>query len=197
MAFPRRALVAIQRLELLRLDLGVRNLNAYSTSSQGSHLEDLSEARRWYKETFSTDPDSAIPQTLGEISYSRSSGPGGQNVNKINSKAQLRVPVGQLCGHLPVALHPGIRASRYYADKTDSLLFQADESRKATINKDTCYRKLSELVRDVYRAAVPGETSDEQKEKVQKLKKSENEARLKLKKKQSSKKAARSRSSDD
>lgn len=65
------------------------------------------------------------------------------------------------------------------------------------MNKNSCYRKLAELIGEIYRATVPGETSDEQKDKVQKLKKSENEARLKLKKKLSTKKAGRSKSFDD
>jgi peptidyl-tRNA hydrolase ICT1 len=76
-------------------------------------------------------------------------------------------------------------------------LIQADESRKSGTNKDTCYRKLSELVDEAYHATVPGETSAEQKEKVQQLKKSENEGRLKVKKKHSMKKAGRSKSFDD
>lgn len=65
------------------------------------------------------------------------------------------------------------------------------------MNKDTCYRKLAELIGDIYRTTIPGETSEEQKEKVQKLKKTENEARLKSKKRLSTKKAGRSKSFDD
>ena len=91
----------------------------------------------------------------------------------------------------------GLRSSRYYTDKTNTLLFQADDSRKQAANKDECYQKLLELIGDVYRATVPGETSAEQKEKVQNLKKAENEARLKNKKKHSGKKASRSGSFDD
>jgi len=34
-----------------------------------------------------------VPQSEFEFSYARSSGPGGQNVNKVNSKATLRWPV--------------------------------------------------------------------------------------------------------
>lgn len=94
-------------------------------------------------------------------------------------------------------LHQGVRSSRYYATNSDALLIQADDSRKQAANKDACYRKLSELVDEVFKANVPGETTEEQKEKVQKLQKSENEARLRNKKKQSSKKAGRSKSFDD
>ena len=34
-----------------------------------------------------------IPKSEFELSYTRSSGPGGQNVNKVSSKAILRWPV--------------------------------------------------------------------------------------------------------
>lgn len=92
---------------------------------------------------------------------------------------------------LPDALHNGIRKSRYHAEKTNTLLIQCDESRKQAVNKQTCYQRLNELIMDVYRQTVPGETSEDQKEKVKKLQRSENEARLKMKKHHSSKKAAR------
>ena len=98
---------------------------------------------------------------------------------------------------LPTALHNGIRRSTYFAAKTNSLLIQSDDSRKQTANKETCYRKLNELVIDVYNHSVPGETSEEQKQKVKKLQRAENEARLHMKKKQSSKKAARQKGRGD
>ena len=94
-------------------------------------------------------------------------------------------------------LHPGIRTSRYYAEKTDTLVISSDDSRKQTANKDTCYRKLFEHVGELFEATVPGETSQEQKEKVKNLKKAENEGRLKMKKKHSDKKASRSKPSFD
>lgn len=92
---------------------------------------------------------------------------------------------------LPKALHDGVRGSRYHAEKSNTLLIQCDESRKQNVNKETCYRRLNELIMEVYHKTVPGETSEEQKEKVKKLQRSENESRLKMKKEHSSKKAAR------
>ena len=112
----------------------------------------------------------------------------------MNSKAQLRVPLSQLLPHIPPLLHQAIRSSRYYAGKNDSLLIQSDESRKQSANKDTCHRRLVELVSEVFREVVPGETSRDQKEKVQGLQKRDNEARLRNKKMLSSKKASRSKS---
>jgi len=97
---------------------------------------------------------------------------------------------------LPSALHSSIRTSRYYTEKTDSLLIEADDSRKQATNKDACYDKLAGLVDDVFKSNVPGETSQEQKEKVRNLKKAENASRLKSKKIHSSKKAGRSKSFD-
>jgi protein subunit release factor B len=52
-----------------------------SATEHNASEEDLSKARQWYK-GFSHDAGQVIPRTLGEVSYSRSSGPGGQNVNK-------------------------------------------------------------------------------------------------------------------
>ena len=110
----------------------------------------------------------------------------------MNSKAQLRVPLSQLLPLIPGVLHQGLRTSRYYTASSDSILIQADDSRKQAANKDACYRRLTELVTDVYRATVPGETSQEQKDKVKELKVKYNEGRLQSKKMNSSKKASRS-----
>lgn len=163
-----------------------------STSARLSE-PDYDAARKWHAKVGSNP----ITHEIGEVSYARSSGPGGQNVNKVNSKAQLRVSLDQLLPQLPEVLHDGIRKSTYYAGKTNSLLIQSDDSRKQAANKDTCFRKLNELVMNVYNSSVPGETSEDQKQKVKKLQKAENEARLQLKKKISSKKSARRGKGDD
>ena len=170
--------------------------------------EDLDNARRWYDQS----QGSLVPSGIGEVSFSRSSGPGGQNVNKyaqvfvpylhtdssrVNSKAQLRVPLSQLLPVVPAILHAGIKASRYFADNSNSLLIQADDSRKQNANKDSCFRKLDALITDVYKTTVPGETSHEQKDKVKKLRKADNESRLRSKKVQSNKKASRAKKSFD
>ena len=83
-------------------------------------------------------------------------------------------------------------SSRFYAEKSSSLIIQSDESRKAQANKDACIRRLNEVIVEVYKKTVPGETTQEQIQKVKGLQKAENEARLKRKKFQSSKKQSRS-----
>ena len=119
------------------------------------------------------------------------------NRSRVNSKAQLRVPLERLLPVVPTLLHPGIRLSRYFAGKTDSLLLEADDSRKQAANRDACYDKLLQLLKDVGHDCVPGETSQEQVDKVKGLKRKENENRLRSKKQLSAKKAARSSRRDD
>ncbi|EXJ85184.1 hypothetical protein A1O3_05859 [Capronia epimyces CBS 606.96] len=154
---------------------------------------DCTAAREWFKDF------NALKslRDIGELTYSRSSGPGGQNVNKVNSKAQLRVPISRLFPLIPPVLHEGILASRYYAQSSSSLVIQADDSRKQQANKETCVRKLVQEIVDIYNRTIPGETSADQKDKVKRLQTAENESRLKRKKLHSSKKQSRSKSNMD
>lgn len=103
----------------------------------------------------------------------------------------------RLLPRIPNLLHSSVLSSRFYAEKSQSLLIQADESRKQAANRDACYSKLHELLIELARDSIPGETSQNQKEKVKKLQRSENEARLRSKKQHSNKKASRSKGQGD
>ena len=50
----------------------------YQTSSLQATEADVNAARKWVAELHET----SLPSNIGDVSYSRSSGPGGQNVNK-------------------------------------------------------------------------------------------------------------------
>ncbi|KAF2400132.1 hypothetical protein EJ06DRAFT_557185 [Trichodelitschia bisporula] len=126
---------------------------------------EIAEARRWVA-SFSPN---TVPRQLCEISFSRSSGPGGQNVNKVNSKATLRLPLGALLPLLPPILHQPIRQSRYYAAKSNALVIQADDSRKQGDNVESCFSRLHEAIVEVAAEAVPGETSVTQARRVKEL----------------------------
>ena len=110
----------------------------------------------------------------------------------MNSKAQLRVHLDRLLPIIPPALHDALRSSRYYA-KDNTLLIQSDDSRKQATNKDTCWSKLCMEISRVGKDVIPGETSEEQKQKVKELQKRENEARIQSKKQHAGKKASRSK----
>jgi len=92
---------------------------------------------------------------------------------------------------VPSILHQPIRQSRYYAAKSDSIVIQADDSRKQADNAQYCFVKLHNMVTEAGVKTLPGETSQVQKARVKDLQTRENEYRLKMKKTHSNKKAAR------
>jgi peptidyl-tRNA hydrolase ICT1 len=110
---------------------------------------------------------------------------------RVSSKATIRVPTASLLQRLPKLLHPSILSSRYYAAKSNDLVIQADDSRKQGDNVDSCFRKLFEVIVQAGRDTVPGETTPEQSQRVERLQKAEAASRKKLKQYQSSKKSAR------
>ncbi|KAL4928464.1 peptidyl-tRNA hydrolase domain protein [Aspergillus undulatus] len=155
--------------------------------------EELAAAREWLSKLNST----TIPRHVGEISFSRSGGPGGQNVNKVNSKATLKVPLESLLPLVPHIIHSPLQTSRYYAARTNSLVIQSEESRKQSDNVEACYDKLHKLLEHSATSVVPGETLPETRERSKRLSKAGTEARIRDKKKNSSKKESRRGSRDD
>ncbi|MSR28389.1 MAG: aminoacyl-tRNA hydrolase [Phycisphaerales bacterium] len=93
-----------------------------------------------------------------DFAYSRSSGPGGQNVNKVESKAQLRLAIrsiGGLDGDGRLRLARLAQAHLIGADADDpasveapsaALLFSAEEHRSQRANRDACLDRLHDLV---------------------------------------------------
>ncbi|OAK99944.1 peptidyl-tRNA hydrolase domain-containing protein [Phaeosphaeriaceae sp. SRC1lsM3a] len=183
------SLVAITRCPLV-----VRRTLASSRDTDPASDDELRAARSWLQ---GLHADAMPLKSIGELSFSRSSGPGGQNVNKVNSKATLRVPLDALLHHVPTALHGEIRRSRYVAARSNAIIVQADDSRKQSDNAHSCYRRLFDAIVEAGHHAVPNETSAEQAQHVKKLQKTDNERRLKSKKQQSAKKSSRRGRGDD
>ncbi|TDZ34961.1 hypothetical protein C8035_v010196 [Colletotrichum spinosum] len=152
--------------------------------------EELKQAREWHK----TFDGSRLPK--GQTSFARSSGPGGQHVNKTESKALTSWPVKDLLPALPKLLHRAVRQSKYYTASSDSLAFQAQEHRQRAANATENQQKLMDEIQRIYDETVPGETSVDKKKKHAEVAKSFNEGRLKTKKQQSSKKQNRRPSFD-
>ncbi|QPC74807.1 hypothetical protein HYE68_005559 [Fusarium pseudograminearum] len=145
----------------------------------------LNEARSWHK-SFNA---SQLPK--GNTTFARSSGPGGQHVNKTETKAITAYPVGQLLSILPKSLHSSIRKSKYYTSTNDSLTFQAQDSRSRDANADDNRRKLTDEVMRMYKEATPAETSVEKRKKHEEIGKKFHESRMKQKKFTSAKKQSR------
>lgn len=87
-----------------------------------------------------------IPYAELEFSFVRSSGPGGQNVNKVNSKAVLR---WNLANATCFSLEEHLRVMAKLAARLTSdgdLIVTSDRFRDQKQNKDDCIEKLEELL---------------------------------------------------
>jgi ribosome-associated protein len=92
-------------------------------------------------------PGVHLPRSALQYQFVRSSGPGGQNVNKLNTKAQLTVALDDL----EAAMDPGSferlkrLAGRYLAE--DRLVLESQAHRSQIANRDACLEKLGDLVK--------------------------------------------------
>jgi ribosome-associated protein len=92
-------------------------------------------------------PEIVIRDEELEWKFIRSSGPGGQNVNKVSSAAQLRFLLPQNSS-LPVAVRNRLRrlAGRKLIDD-GSILFKATASRSQEGNRRAAQARLEALIR--------------------------------------------------
>lgn len=87
-----------------------------------------------------------------EISFIRASGPGGQNVNKVSSAAQLRF---NLTGSPSLSPSVKSRAARLAGTRLTNdgvIVMTADNHRTQALNRDDAVSRLVELLRE---AATP------------------------------------------
>ena len=77
--------------------------------------------------------------------------------------------VNDLIKCLPRLMHPGLRTSKHYTARNDSISIQAQTQKSRTANTDENHQKLVEEVRKIYRDSVPGETSDKKRKKYEAL----------------------------
>ncbi|HVX85244.1 MAG TPA: alternative ribosome rescue aminoacyl-tRNA hydrolase ArfB [Phycisphaerae bacterium] len=78
--------------------------------------------------------------------FSRSSGPGGQNVNKVNTKTELRIAVSAIHGLSDRALERLRTLAGRKVTPEGDLLLTADSERTQESNRRACMTKLRELI---------------------------------------------------
>ncbi|KAJ7082843.1 hypothetical protein B0H15DRAFT_912135 [Mycena belliarum] len=165
--------------------------------------EDASLARAWISKFRATQ----VPKGSVELSFSRSSGPGGQNVNKVNTKATLRCRIDE--PWIPLWAQPELKRSPYYVSSSQSIQITSTVHRSQSQNVDECLSKaglslsLSIAWTDAAIAAVPwasgikNEPTEAQRKRVEGLMKAADVRRRSEKAHRSKIKAGRKGSRDD
>lgn len=90
-----------------------------------------------------------LPENELEFSYARSGGPGGQNVNKVNSKAVLRWNVAE---SQSIRADIKERFLKKYAKRLTlegDLIITSQKFRDQTRNVEDCLHKLTEMLTSV------------------------------------------------
>jgi ribosome-associated protein len=89
------------------------------------------------------------------LDFARSGGPGGQNVNKVNSKAIARIHLDELAGLSPAeaAMAAGRLAPRLTT--SGELVVQSDEERDQGRNRDAAIARLFAIVAGAARLPKP------------------------------------------
>jgi ribosome-associated protein len=126
-------------------------------------------------------------RTASEISFSRSGGPGGQNVNKLNTKVTLRLRLSDIDGLSEAELKKARELLANRINDGDEIVISSDEERSQRVNLERAYFRIEALV--IAAARMP------KQRRPTKPSKAAREQRLHVKQLQSRKKALRQQQS--
>ncbi len=91
-------------------------------------------------------PGVVVPEGVLRFSFTTSSGPGGQNVNKRATCAELRVQLMDIPIH-PQARERLARLASHRVTEAGELIIESDVHRSQGRNRDECVQRLCDLVK--------------------------------------------------
>ncbi|MBU6414249.1 MAG: aminoacyl-tRNA hydrolase [Planctomycetes bacterium] len=90
-------------------------------------------------------PGVTVPRHAIDISFTTSSGPGGQNVNKRSTRCVMRMSFA--VAGLPPGVEARVRAAvPYLVTEGGDLLLDCDENRSQGQNEDGCWERLRAII---------------------------------------------------
>jgi ribosome-associated protein len=130
-------------------------------------------------DVFDLAPGVRVPASVVTFSYSRSGGPGGQNVNKVSTKAELRVHINDI----PISHRARARlttiAGRRLTDAGE-LIVVSEAERSQSGNRAECLAKLREmLVQALVEPKVRRKTKPSRGSKERRLKEKKSRGQIK------------------
>jgi ribosome-associated protein len=137
----------------------------------------------------STNEHPAVPEHEIRIAFARSSGPGGQNVNKTSTKAHLRWNVGASSAFSDEQKTAIRAAAGHRLNADDEIVIAAEAERSQAQNRDDAVARLQTLVAEALTPPKP--------RKVTKVSRAEKRRRLEGKRRTGEKKRARRAPSGD
>ncbi|KAJ3152260.1 Peptidyl-tRNA hydrolase ict1, mitochondrial [Geranomyces variabilis] len=150
-------------------------------------LREEFNAQAWL-ESFNRD---SIPREELLVAFSRSGGPGGQNVNKVNTKVDMRFPL-KTVNWVPEPVKKQIwELHGSKINKRAEFVVSSDRHRTQHSNLEDCIDKLCAAITSAAETLVVHEPTQEQIERIEEFKRVEKEKKIKAKERHGSKKAHR------
>eukprot|EP01116_Phalansterium_solitarium_P006933 TRINITY_DN19369_c0_g1_i1.p2 TRINITY_DN19369_c0_g1~~TRINITY_DN19369_c0_g1_i1.p2 ORF type:complete len:169 (+),score=42.18 TRINITY_DN19369_c0_g1_i1:59-565(+) len=94
--------------------------------------------------------DFRVPRSKVVLTHARSSGPGGQNVNKLNTKAEIRFKVDEATW-IPEDVRKRFKAAQVSRiTREGEFVTSSQRHRTQLANTDDCFDKLEEMIAEVW-----------------------------------------------